>query len=67
MSPAEINMDRRIADLENLLREVLGRDGCRCDTSVCDWCNTNGWVYVSPDTIEKIRAILPKRRARDSQ
>lgn len=50
--------DQQIALLREAIQLVLQRDGCRCDTSVCHWCNTDGWVQVSPDNVEKLRAAL---------
>ena len=51
--------DQMIADLKTdtltLLQRVVERDGCRCDTSVCDWCKTEGWAQVSPETIKLVK------------
>lgn len=47
-----------LKEIVEVLKAVLERDGCRCDTSVCGWCNTDGWVYVSPDNILKVRTLL---------
>lgn len=41
-----------------LIRAILERDNCRCDTSVCYWCRTDGWVAVSPVTIEKLKGLV---------
>lgn len=43
--------------VRELLKEILERDHCRCDTSVCYWCRTDGWIQVHPQTVVKLRHI----------
>jgi len=50
-------------DMLTLLKKVVERDGCRCDTSVCQWCETNGWVYVSPETITLVKKAIKELQA----
>jgi hypothetical protein len=48
----------KLATAREALENALDRDGCRCDTSVCYWCRTDGWVQVHPYSVKKIRDAL---------